>query len=82
MKTRKTYVPAVSTPTLTQSGLLAVLLKRQRQKVIESAQRRAHRKNGRLAFSGMLTWLFARGRDAISGRTFHQGVGETLPRHP
>ena len=82
MKTRKTYVPASSTPTLTQSGLLALLLKRQRQKVIESAQRRARRKNGHQAFSGVLTWLFARGRDATSGRTFRRGVGGTLPRHP
>jgi hypothetical protein len=82
MKTRKTYVPATSTPTLTQSGLLAVLLKRQRQKLIESAQRRAHHKNGRLVFSGVLTWLFAHGGDAISGRTFRRGVGGTLPRHP
>jgi hypothetical protein len=82
MKTRKTYVLAASTPTLTQSGLLAVLLKRQRQKVIESAQRRAHRKNGRLAFSSVFTWLFARGRDAISDRTFRRDVAGTLPRHP
>ena len=82
MKTRKTYVPGTSTPTLTQSGLLAVLLKRQRQKAIESAQRRAHRKNDRQAFSGVLTSLFARGRDAISGRTFDRGFGGTLPRHP
>ena len=79
---RKTYVPGISTPTLTQSGLLAVLLKRQRQKVIESAQGRAHRKNGRLAFSGALSWLFARDRDAIPGRTFRRGVGGILPRHP
>ena len=82
MKTRKAYVPAASTPTLTQSGLLAVLLKRQRQEVIELAQRRAHRKNGRLAFSSVLTWLFARDRDTISDRTFRRGVGRTLPRHP
>ena len=81
MKMRKTYVPT-STPTLTQSGLLAVLLKRQRQKAIESAQRRADRKNGRQAFPGMLTWLSERGRDAIPSRTFDRGVGGTLPRHP
>ena len=81
MKTRKTYVPA-STPTLTQSGLLAVLLKRQRQKAIESTQRRADRKNFHLTLSGLLTWLSGRGADAISGRTFRRGVGETLPRHP
>ncbi len=34
------------TPTLTQSGLLAVLLQRQRYKVIQLARRRAHRKHG------------------------------------
>jgi hypothetical protein len=82
MKMRKTYVPGTSTPTLTQSGLLAVLLNRQREKVLESAQRRANCKNDRPAFPGVLTWLFARGRDAISDRTFRRGVGGTLPRHP
>ena len=81
MKMRKTYVQT-STPTLTQSGLLAVLLKRQREKVLESAQRRANCKNDRPAFPGVLAWLFARGRDAIPGRTFDRGVGGTLPRHP
>ena len=34
-----------STPTLTQSGLLAVLLQRQHYKVIQLARRRAHRKH-------------------------------------
>ena len=83
MKTRKNYVPERSTPTLTQSGLLAVLLQRQRErKVIELAQRRGHRKNGAPVVAGVLTWLFARDRDAIAGRTFRQGVGGTLPRHP
>jgi hypothetical protein len=81
MKTRKIYLPS-STPTLTQSGLLAVLLQRQRQKAIESARRRAYSKNGRLACSGVLTWLFAGSRDAISRRTFRRGFGGTLPRHP
>ena len=82
MKTRKTYVPGTSTPTLTQSGLLAVLLKRQREKVLKSAQRRANCNNDRPAFSGVLTLLFARGRDAIPGRTFRRGVGGIVPRHP
>ena len=36
-----------STPTLTQSGLLAVLLQRQYYKVIQLAQRRAQRKHAR-----------------------------------
>jgi hypothetical protein len=39
-----------STPTLTQSGLLAVLLEHQRRKVIELARRRAHREQVRAAF--------------------------------
>ena len=39
MKTRKNYVMTKSNLTLTQSGLLAVLLQRQRHKVIELAQR-------------------------------------------
>ena len=46
-----------STPTLTltQSGLLAVLLQRQRYAVIELAQRRAHRKHMRAALWKTLT---------------------------
>jgi hypothetical protein len=44
------------TPTLTQSGLLAVLLQRQRYKVIQLAQRGAHRKQLRAAFWSILTW--------------------------
>ena len=44
------------TPTLTQSGLLAVLLQRQRYKVFQLARRRAHRKDLRAAFWSTLTW--------------------------
>ncbi len=44
------------TPTLTQSGMLAVLLKYQRYKVIQLARRRAHRKQVRAALWGTLTW--------------------------
>jgi hypothetical protein len=53
---------AKSTPTLTQSGLLAVLLQRQRHKMIELAERRAHRSQLRTAFSSALTWVLARVR--------------------
>ena len=42
MKNRRNYVTTKSNLTLTQSGLLPVLLKRQRHKVIELAQRRPH----------------------------------------
>ncbi len=45
-----------STPTLTQSGLLAVLLQRQRYKVIQLGCRGAHRKHLRAAFWSILTW--------------------------
>ena len=45
-----------STPTLTQSGLLAVLLQRQRYQVFQLARRRAHRKDMRAAFWSTLTW--------------------------
>ena len=47
-----------STPTLTQSGLLAVLLQRQRDAVIELAQRRAHRKHTRASLWNTLTWPY------------------------
>jgi len=39
-----------STPTLTQSGLLAVLLQRQRYRVFQLARRSAHRKRMHAAF--------------------------------
>jgi hypothetical protein len=55
-KTEKTNVMTKSTPTLTQSGLLAVLLQYQRYKVIQSARRRAQRKQMRAALWSALTW--------------------------
>ena len=44
-----------SNQTLTQSGLLAVLLRRQRCKVIQLARRRAQRNHLRAAFWNTLT---------------------------
>ncbi len=44
------------TPTLTQSGLLAVLLQRQRDKISQLALRRAQRKPMRAALWSTLTW--------------------------
>ena len=44
------------TPTLTQSGLLAVLLQRQRDKISQLARRRAQRKHMRAALWSTLTW--------------------------
>jgi hypothetical protein len=68
MKMSKSHVVSKSTPTLTQSGLLAVLLQRQHDKVIELAERRAHSGQKRSAFSSALTWLLARARAANSDR--------------
>ena len=44
------------TPTLTQSGLLAVLLQRQRYKIRQLAWRRAQRKHMRTALWSTFTW--------------------------
>ena len=44
-----------STQTLTQSGLLPVLLQRQRYRVIQLARRRAHRKRVHAAFGDIFT---------------------------
>jgi len=69
------------TPTLTQSGLLAVLLQRQRYKVIEFARRRAHRKQLQAAFWSALRWPFC----ALKARTRVDDSAKpslgTVPRH-
>ena len=69
------------TPTLTQSGLLAVLLQRQRYKVIQFAQRRAHRKHMRAALWNTLTWPYrALTMPTVVGDSAEPFVG-TVPRH-
>jgi hypothetical protein len=55
-----------STPTLTQSGLLAVLLQRQRYRVFHLTRRSAHRKRVQAAFWNTLTW--ARRQSWSTGR--------------
>jgi hypothetical protein len=55
-KDRVMNVMTKSNPTLTQSGLLAVLLQRQRYKVIQLTRRRARRKQMRAAFWNALNW--------------------------
>jgi hypothetical protein len=80
---RKNYVMRKSTPTLTltQSGLLAVLLQRQRDVVIQLARRQAHRKHMRAAFWSTLTWPFR----ALTARTLVDDSAKpfvrTVPRH-
>ena len=69
------------TPTLTQSGLLAVLLQRQRYKVIQLARRRVHRKHVRAAFWSTLTWPFrALTAPRLVDDSAEPFVG-TVPRH-
>jgi hypothetical protein len=80
MKNKKHYV-MTSAGTLTQSGLLAVLLQRQRYKVIESARRRAHRELTRAAVRSTLNWLLALAHGGIAGRPFRRGFEERVPRH-
>lgn len=68
-------------PTLTQSGLLAVLLQRQRYKVIQLAQRRAHRSYMRAALWNTLTWPYrALTASTLIGDSAEPFVG-TVPRH-
>jgi hypothetical protein len=70
-----------STPTLTRSGLLAVLLQRQRYKVFQLARRRAQHQRARAAFRSTLNWLLALAHGGITGRPFRQGFEESVPRH-
>lgn len=76
MKNRKYYIMP-STPTLTQSGQLSELLKRQRRKVIELARRRTGPEHGRSLFANC--WRVLHG--AAAGRLFRRGFGSTVPRH-
>ena len=81
MKTGKNYVMTKSNPTLTQSGLLAVLLQRQRHKVIELTGRPAHRGQVRAPFWSILTrrWRALTGRTLLDDSA-KPSVG-TVPRH-
>jgi hypothetical protein len=56
------------TPTLTQSGLLAVLLQRQRYKINQLALRRAQRKHMRAALWSSLTWPWRALTAPVPGR--------------
>jgi hypothetical protein len=70
-----------STPTLTQSGLLAVLLQRQRYKVIQLARRRAHRKHVRAAFWSTLTWSYRAFTASTLADDSTEPFVRTVPRH-
>jgi hypothetical protein len=72
---------SIPTLSLTQSGLLAVLLQRQRYRVFQLARRRAHRKQMRAALWSTLTRPFR----ALTARTLVDDSARplvgTLPRH-
>jgi hypothetical protein len=65
-----------SIPTLTQSGLLAVLLQRQRYRVFHLAQRSAHRKRAEAAFWNTLTW--ARRHRWSTGHPTHESFNRPI----
>jgi hypothetical protein len=81
MKNRRNYVMTKSNVTLTQSGLLAVLLQRQRHRAIELAQRRAHGRQVRASFWNSLTrrWRALTARTLVDDSA-KPSVG-TVPRH-
>jgi hypothetical protein len=78
---QKDYVMRKLTPTLTQSGLLAVLLQRQHYKVTQLAWRRARRKHIHAALWNTLTWPYR----ALTAPTLVRDSAEaflgTFPRH-
>jgi hypothetical protein len=77
----KCVLSPTATPTLTQSGLLAVLLARQRYKAIELTRRRARREKMRPAFWRTLKWLFhARAVRTLVDDSAKRLIG-TVPRH-
>jgi len=67
-----------SAPTLTQSGLLAVLLQRQRYAVIQLARRRAHRQHLRAAFWSALIWPWR----ALTAPALHDDSAEPIVGAP
>jgi hypothetical protein len=75
------WVPSpTATLTLTQSGLLAVLLEHQRYKAIQLAWRRAHRERMRAAFWRTLVWPHARTVRTLVD-DFAKPLIRTVPRH-
>jgi hypothetical protein len=71
-----------STPTLTQSGLLAVLLQRQRYKIRQLAWRRAHRKHMRAALWSTLTSLWQALTAPVPVRDSADPLWEPSPGRP
>jgi len=78
MKNRKITMMKKLTPTLTQSGLLAVLLQRQRYKIRQLAWRRAQRKYMRATLWSTLTWPWR----ALTPPMLVRNSGRELRRTP
>jgi hypothetical protein len=76
MKNRKNYV-MTSTPTLTQSGLLAALLQRQHRKAIGLTGCQTGFEHAHALFGNC--WRVLHG--AAAGRLFRRGFSKTVPRH-
>ena len=68
-----------STSTLTQSGLLAVLLQHQYYKVIQLAWRRAHRKHMLATLWSTLTWPWRALRVPMPVRVSHRDLRRSRP---
>ena len=71
------------TPTLTQSGLLAVLLQRQRYKISQLSQlarRRAQRKHMRAALWSTLTWPWRALTAPVPAPHSRRALRRILPR--
>ena len=67
MKNKNDYVITKSNLTLTESGMLALLLERQHSKVNELARRRGHREHLRSALSATVNRLLIHTRSAAPG---------------
>jgi hypothetical protein len=81
MKNKRNYI-ARSTLTLTQSGLLAELLRCERRKVIELSQGHTRREQGRGFFGNSLTRLVGRAHGVIAGRRFRRGFEKGTVARP
>jgi hypothetical protein len=81
MKNKTNYI-ATPIATLTQSGLLAELLRRQSRKLSDLTRRREYREQQHGLFRHSLTWFLRRALGAAGARRFHCGFEDgTISRH-
>jgi hypothetical protein len=77
----KRVLPPGAIPTLTQSGLLAVLLERQRYKAVQSAWRHVRCEKMRAVFWRTLTWPLHVRTAPTAARDSAKPLVGTIPRH-